>query len=258
MIATGLARGAAARGKKIAFGSNGHIMWSSQDHEIFHGNPNIAPPGSERAKDLEWIDYRKGHRLYGTVSGGRWIFRDFKCVPGQVFFTDEERTFGLAARVQIVLEPRVKPRGACDGSNKSWGVARYQALADELRKMGYQCAQLVPPGQPPLLNKGVAAIYTRTFRLALAVLQHAQLFVGPEGGLHHGAAMANIPAVVLFGGFNTPRSTGYDTHTNIVVGDKPCGSIAPCRHCQDAMASISVEQVLHAALAYMRAWEMAE
>lgn len=254
--ASALARGAAARGKRIAFGDERRqrIIWSPQSHEIFRGNPNVASPGSEGAADLEWVEHFRGNRLYGEVRGGRWRFRDFECLPGEVFLTAEEKTFALsrlwAPEPVVVIEPRVKPTGACDGANKQWPIDRYDALVSALRWgsgiAGLRCVQLVPPNVAPLL-RFADLIVTPTFRHALAVLGLVSLYIGPEGGLHHGAAAMGTPAVVIFGGFNTPRSTGYAWHENIAVGE-PCGTVAACPHCREAMASISVGRVLEGAM----------
>jgi ADP-heptose:LPS heptosyltransferase len=92
----------------------------------------------------------------------------------------------------------------------------------------------------------VREIKTPTFRKALAVLQHAKLFMGCEGGMHHGAAAVGIGAVVLFGGFISPATTGYDFHANIFTGEGgvACGKIIDCEHCKQAMRAITVERVL--------------
>lgn len=168
-------------------------------------------------------------------------------------FDDQELTFAAALPPEpfIVVEPRVKPTGACAGDNKQWPTERYAALADALkRETGLRVVQLVPPYVRALFG-AVEVIRTPTFRHALAVLKRAELYIGPEGGLHHGAAAVDTKAVVIFGGFNTPRSTGYPWHANLTVGE-PCGTIAPCPHCRDAMASIGVDQVLDAALGQLK------
>lgn len=103
------------------------------------------------------------------------------------------------------------------------------------------------------MDLGVSHIRTATFRQACGALSGAKLYIGPEGGLHHAAAALGIPAVVIFGGFIHPRTTGYDLHTNLFVGDEPCGSTNYCVHCVDAMASISVDEVFSAAIARLSA-----
>lgn len=251
LIAAGLARGAAARGKRIAFGDGRRQIWSAQSFELFRGNPNIAPLGSESASEVEWVAHYRGHRLYGEAKGNRWVFRDFVCPPGEVFLTKEEKAFALARIWNgdpiAIVEPRVKPIGACQGANKQWGTPKYQELASRLpAATGCHPVQLLPVGVTPKLAD-VDAIETPSFRHALAVLGLAALYIGPEGGMHHGAAAMGTPAVVIFGGFNTPRSTGYAWHENIAVGE-PCGSIEACWHCRAAMDSISVDRVLQGAM----------
>lgn len=246
--ATALARGFAAQGKRAAFGDGRRQIWSAQSHQLFAGNPNIAPLGTERPDDV-WIEHYRGRRLYGHIVGDHWKFRDFVCPPGEVFLTTEEKAFALARLwgpdPVVIVEPRTKPIGACDGHNKQWPY--YQALAERLHAAtGCRPVQLVPPGFPPKLAD-VDVIETPSFRHALAVLGLAALYIGPEGGMHHGSAAMGTPAVVIFGGFNTPRSTGYAWHENIAVGE-PCGSIAECWHCKAAMASISVDRVLEGAV----------
>lgn len=248
IIASGLARGAKDRGKRIAFGNGNKIIWSWQSKEIFKYNPNIAPPDSEKDNDIEWIAHYRGNRLYGYPKNGRWVFNDFDCPRGQIYFSAEEIRFGLRFLGEpiVVIEPRVKPVGACAGVNKQWPLERYSALASCLANRGFRVIQLVPNGAKKLLL-GVEAVETSDFRFALSVLKYSALYIGPEGGLHHGSAAVGTKAVVIFGGFNSPKSTGYKFHENITVGE-PCGTIAACRHCVEAMKSISVDRVLEAAL----------
>ncbi len=248
LIATGLARGAANRGKLIAFGDGRQIVWSTQSREIFRGNPNIAHPGQLDDPRLEWIAHYRGCRLYGEFRTGRWHFRPFQCPPGEVFLTEEEEEFGAlwAGRPFAVIEPRVKARGASAGANKQWPHERYQKLAELLASISVEPVQFVPPGAQPML-RAVRPISTQTFRHALAVLQHAAVYIGPEGGLHHGAAAVGTRAVVIWGGFNTPKSTGYPYHSNLVADGEPCGRFDACDHCRESMASITVDQVFDAA-----------
>jgi ADP-heptose:LPS heptosyltransferase len=231
----------------IAFGDGKKIIWSPQSHELFKGNPNVALPGWENRPNIRWIAHYRGNRLYAKPGNDKWLFNEFQCPPGEIFFTDEEKHFANSiGDLGVVLEPRVKRHGACVGINKSWPLLRYQKLANMLDERGIQCSQFVPPNGQPLL-KGVRALYTSSFRHALAALSRAKLYIGPEGGLHHGSAAVGIPAVVIFGGFANPKSTGYSTHINITAGGPPCGRMSECPHCQKAMHSISVEQVFNAA-----------
>lgn len=247
-MATGMARGAAARGKRIAFGDGRRIIWDQHSAEMFRGNTNIANPGSERDRDIEWIAYHKGHRIYNRQDGRRWAWNlDFRPIAGEMVFDRQEQRNGARYGKGFVLIAPDLPTWKTCAPNKDWGRANYQALADRLRADGYRVAQFRQPAGPPALD-GVERLTTLNFRDALAILQHAALYIGAEGGLHHGAAAVNIPAVVLFGGFIPPAVTGYDGHANLTGGAEACGSLFPCAHCRKAMAAIPVDEVHAAAL----------
>ena len=243
-----MARGAKARGKRIAFGDGRQILWDKNSAEVFRGNPNIAAPGSERDADIEWIRFHKGHRIYNRQgSGQRWIWNpDFRATPGELFFDAQEQRNGQRyGKGFILIEPDV-PTWKTVAPNKDWGRVKYQALADRLRGEGHKLAQFRHPKSGPPLN-GVAQFRTLGFRDATAILGHAKLFIGPEGGLHHAAAAMGKRGVVIFGGFIPPSVTGYDMHVNLTGGAEACGRYVPCEHCRAAMEMISVDEVHEAA-----------
>lgn len=245
IIATGLARGSASRGKRAAFGDGRKIIWGPWSEEIFKYNPHIARPGTERKNDIEWIAHYKGNRLYNKSGGDRWIWNyEFKPVPGELFFSQDEVEFRNQQDAGFVLiEPNVPWQKSC-APNKDWGHDKYQAVADSLIAQGERVVQF-SHGTKRL--NGVETINTqKSFRHALAALSRAKYSVLPEGGLHHGAAALGIPAVVLFGGFIPPQVTGYDIHVNLTGGEEACGSLKECQHCRRAMSKISVEEVLKA------------
>lgn len=242
LMATSLVRGAAARGKRIALGDGRRILWGPYSAEIFKNNPNVAPPGSERAKDVEWLQYYKGRRIYNVGRGDHWVWNyDFKPKPGEIFLDPEEIEFAQTVEPGfIVIEPNV-PWKKAQATNKDWGFARYQAVADRLMQAGHVVAQFAV-GRDRL--SAARTITTPSFRHSMAVLQRAALVICPEGGLHHAAAAMGTPAIVLFGGFIPPEATGYAMHTNLTGGAKACGKIAPCAHCRAAMDAITVDDVL--------------
>lgn len=254
-MATGLARGAKDRGKRIAFGDGRQIIFSPWSPIVFRNNPNIAWPGDERATDIEWISHHKGNRLYNKMSESRtrWIWNtNFNPSPGELFFSEDEMKFAeRAGSGFVVIEPNV-PWHKTVAANKDWGTGRYSAVAHELvadgnrvLQFGYETARVRLPA--------ATQFSAPTFRHALAVLARASLYIGPEGGLHHGAAAVGISAVVLFGGFIPPKVTGYPTHTNLTGGAQACGKLAKCSHCKAAMDAISVEAVMRASREYLQA-----
>lgn len=246
LIATGMARGAAARGVKIAFGDGQKLIWDHNSEQIFRGNPNIAFPGQERGSNVEWVRYFKGERQYNKQGSGHWIWNSaFKVAPGEIYLTEGEKFAGERHGAGfVVIEPNV-PTWKASVANKDWGRQRYEAVATRLIEDGHKVIQFTFHKGGPVI-RGVRAVPTHSFRDAMAIMQHAAVYLGPEGGLHHAAAAVGIPGVVLFGGFIPPSVTGYETHTNLVGSDRFCGTFMRCRHCADAMATISIDKVYRA------------
>ena len=140
---------------------------------------------------------------------------------------------------ESLLEPRLK---AAASPNKDWGWTRWSELARQLGRDGHIVAQFAEPGATTL--PGVEAIRAPSFRAACAVLARARLAVLPEGGLHHAAAAMGTPSIVIFGGFISPRQTGYLHQVNLFTGGTPCGMRHRCRHCELAMRRIPIDEVL--------------
>lgn len=254
LMATGFARGAKARGKRIAFGDGKKLIWDIHSREIFQGNPNICWSGHERGINTEWIPFHRGNRLYNKLGDDRdrWIWNyDFRPIPGEMFFNNEEiKSAAQMPRGFIIIEPNVPAQKGC-APNKQWPVDRYEEVARRLVAAGHMVVQLKHGGPNNL--KAASSVHSANFRRALALLQRAALYIGPEGGLHHGAAAVNVPGVVLFGGFIPPQVTGYDTHTNLTGNAREaCGSLRRCDHCLSAMRSIEVDEVYEAAMAHLR------
>lgn len=246
LMASGMAKGYAAKGKRAAFGDGAKIIWDHHSETIFRNNPNIAHPGSEGAADLQWIPFYRGHRIYNEERKGAWRWNhNFRARPGEMFFSEEEKEFGSRfGSGFIVIEPNV-PAFKTVAPNKQWPVERYRQVAKELAASGRDIVQFDHGGKCVLSH--ARQIKTPDFRRALAVLSHAALYIGPEGGLHHGAACVGVAAVVLFGGFIPPAVTGYVGHANLTGGADACGSLRRCEHCVAAMNNIGVADVLGAA-----------
>ncbi len=248
-MASGLARGAKARGKRIAFGDKRNIIFSQWSSTVFRNNPNIAHPGDETASDVEWIDFYKGNRRYNSLhsSHTKWVWNmDFRPTPGELFFSPDELAFANKIKPGFVLVEPNLPRHKSVARNKDWGASRYYTVVSELVKKGHRVLQF-DYDSVQVRCPGAVLVRTPSVRHALATLAKASLYIGPEGGLHHGAAAVGIPGVVLFGGFIPPTVTGYDTHINLTGDTKACGSLDPCPHCRAAMDKISVRDVLDAA-----------
>jgi hypothetical protein len=236
-MATGIARGAAARGKRIAFGDGRRLIWGPWCEQAFRHNPNIAH--SLDAGELQWVAYYKGARWYNRAGNGRWIWNyDFAAVPGEFYFDAAEKTFAVH-RAGVLIEPNV-PWQKSVAVNKDWGVAKYQLLADRLRIGGLRVFQF---SYGKLRLAGVEQIQVDNFRQAAATLAGIEFAIVPEGGLHHAAAAVGTPAIVIFGGFIPPAVTGYPEHVNLTGGSEACGSWRQCSHCRAALNKIEVDEV---------------
>ncbi len=218
----------------------GQTRW----HEIWTGNPRIASPAF--AGPVQTITNGPGRRPYiERETKERWIWREWDCPTGEIYLTPQERAFGTRYSGRVIIEPNLKPKAS---PNKDWGKPRWASLARQLMDFGYAVAQLGEPSTPMLA--GVERIQTAGFREAAAVLASAKLAILPEGGLHHAAAALGVPAIVIFGGYISPRQTGYASHMNLFTGGIPCGMRIRCQHCADAMNAILPEQIVEHAVAF--------
>jgi hypothetical protein len=208
----------------------GHPRWS----EIWEGNPRMVRDRSRPHQTL--LNGPNARPYIAQKSATHWHWKKYECQPGEIYLSEAERALAERWRGYVLVEPNVKATRP-DSVNKQWIWERWQRLA----QMALAPMVQVGPSGTRLLE-GVAHAETATFRQACAVLSGCKAYVGTEGGLHHAAAALGIPAVVLFGGFISPASTGYSMHRNLFYGPA-CGARLPCRHCREAMAAISVGEV---------------
>jgi hypothetical protein len=172
------------------------ILWDHHSETIFRRNPNVARPGSERDPDLEWVAFYKGHRIYNSQDRRErplGLERRLPCQPGEMFFNALERGTPIAsARASSSSSPTSCAKKGC-APNKDWGRANYQQVATLLLGAGYDVAQFRYDGQRAAYRREPTGT-TRHPRRPGDPGQRRALH-RPEGGLHHGAAAAGIPAV---------------------------------------------------------------
>lgn len=239
MIAGEARRRAAGRERKyLILDKHGAPKW----HWVWAGNPHVARPGEPHDEVLPgYVDRRRPY-LAGADSM-RYTFREYRPAPAQIALDLHGRTLASHAAGAVVFNPSVK-RGA--SPNKDWGLENWKALV--ARGVGLRWLQLWEPGTPRV--KGAEAIETATPLEAFAVLSGARAAVVHEGALHHAAAAFGVPAVVVRGGFISPRVTGYagqvDLYEDSNAWPLGCGKRIPCSHCHAAMKAITPERVLAA------------
>lgn len=217
----------------------GKRLWN----EVFDHNPRIARLDEEG--DFQVYHPRPhGLRPYCKAkSDQRWTWQRYKPPAGELYFDRHEIGFSSQYRPTIVIEPNIKSRAS---PNKLWPIEYWQKLVILLNGAGLRVFQLGPQRTP--IVTGARFIATDTFRQAAAVLQNARAAVLTEGGMAHAAAVVGVRAVVIMGGYIGPDVIGYEQNANLFVHDDRhplgCGMRVPCKHCEDAMRSITPERVM--------------
>lgn len=217
-----------------------------RDHPAWHGNPAWLPRGGKKIID------GGGARPYIKHWHGRQAVFNMEYTPraGRVFLSDTVRAACALEPPYAVVAPFLK-----DGAspNKSWGQKRWEAAIANFPVPVYQ---LCPDEKMPLIAGAIRYI-TPTWQDAMAAIERAALVMCNEGGSHHMAASAGVPAVVIFGAFTPPLVTGYEIHHNIAMetDEGYCGRYWPCAHCKKAMATITPEMVREKAFLILESYD---
>lgn len=213
----------------------------TRESPVFLNNPNMATSADIASGNVQWLDQDAGRRYREARSRvNHRVWTDIGPTRGEFYFLPEETEFAAKADIDgcIVIEPTIKQNASV---NKDWGFENWRklvALAPDLPWL-----QFAPVGSN-YRRLGVRILETPSYRHAAAALKRCKAAVLPEGGLHHAAAAVWTPAVVIFGGFISPKQTGYQEHRNIFTGGEPCGTFRACDHCRAAMKAITPEMVL--------------
>lgn len=136
---------------------------------------------------------------------------------------------------------------------KHWPLENMQAVVDGLRDRGLgEIVQIGTLDEPPL--RGVHDLRGKlSLPQAAAVLARSALFIGLPGGLMHLARAVDCPAVIIYGGRESPDFAGYSANANLVdrPACSPCYLIVPCPHGLPCMHAVTPSAVLDAALAQL-------
>ena len=232
---------------------------------VYDNNPNIADCRNiDPNKPTHIINYHQYNRPYidyEKSTNTKYVWRNFKPKPGQIFFTKEEKLNAKSIISQaidywkntndknykkiIFLETSSTKKNnkqfGIKHKNKDWGYENWENLINKIKK-DYLIIQSVH--HETKKNIGIFTPENLDFRLACAVLNEVDFYVGPEGGFGHVAAALNKKAVLYFGGWISPDTIGYDFHENIYYDNKlsPCGEYKKyCNHCEEAREAISVD-----------------
>ena len=237
------------------------------DSLVYLNNPKITPSKKlNKNKPVHFIDYNDENRFYINYekcdhNNISWR-TDFKLIPGRIYFSKTEITDAKnmlkKANIFWSNKTETKHKGiiffesystkqnhefySYKMKNKNWGEENWIKLIDRLKDK-----YLIIQSVHEKAKKIDGVFYSENefdFRTACAVLNNCDMFLGNEGGFGHAAAALNKKALIYFGGWISPQSTGYTMHENIYYDDfnSPCGAIGYlCHHCEKARKSFTPE-----------------
>jgi ADP-heptose:LPS heptosyltransferase len=237
------------------------------DSLVYLNNPKITLSEKiNKNKPVHFIDYNDENRFYinyEKCDHNNLSWRtDFKLIPGRIYFSKTEindaKSILKKANSFWLKNNRIEHKGIIffesystkknnefftfKMKNKNWGEENWIKLIDNLKDK-----YLIIQSVHEKAKKMDGVFYSENefdFRTACAVLSNCDMYLGNEGGFGHAAAALNKKALIYFGGWISPQSTGYDMHENIYYDDSnsPCGAIGYlCDHCEKARQSIKVE-----------------
>ena len=237
------------------------------DSLVYLNNPKITPSDKiNKNKPVHFIDYNDENRFYinyEKCDHNNLAWRtDFKPIPGRMYFSKTEisdaKSILKKANIFWSKKAEIKHKGIIffesystknnhefytyKMKNKNWGEKNWTRLIDRLKDK-YLIIQSVH-GEAKKIDGVFYSENEFDFRTACAVLNNCDMYLGNEGGFGHAAAALNKKALIYFGGWISPQSTGYAMHENIYYNDltSPCGAVGYlCDHCDKARESITVE-----------------
>lgn len=218
-------------------------------HPIWEGNPILARPSDvARGEPVRTVLNGPGCRpyiIYPFSADTGWTFNTaFRCRDhvARIYLTPGELTRGDAMRRRhgpyVLIEPYTKHGNFC------WPVNRWAELVEACPDLTFvqhtHADSVLVPGAIP---------EPASFREACGLVAACAVYIRSESGLCHAAAALGVRQVTIFGGCMDPDvMSGYPGQ--IVVADRgsgsPCGRWHPCGHCLEAMARVTVAEVVAA------------
>jgi glycosyltransferase involved in cell wall biosynthesis/ADP-heptose:LPS heptosyltransferase len=142
----------------------------------------------------------------------------------------------------------VQPRASSWTRNKDWPVEHWQALVDVLVAGG---CRVVEVGDTPLglISKDPELFVSLAGKTDVGsymeVIRKAAVFVGPPSSGMHLASAFQVPAVIIFGGYEHPLGHDYPLQTSFYtpLSCSPCWLKTECPYGRICLAQISPVEV---------------
>jgi heptosyltransferase-1 len=140
---------------------------------------------------------------------------------------------------------------------KQWPAERYGQVARALAKCGVQSVVNYGPGEEDLAlaartaSAGAARAFQCSISELIALTRRAKVFVGGDTGPLHLAAALKVPVVAIFGPTDPARNGPYGTRSIVLRNPESPTTHARNPRADEAMLTISVEEVAGAAQALL-------
>jgi heptosyltransferase-1 len=154
------------------------------------------------------------------------------------------QSLGLAQSPVAILNP------GAGWTAKQWSPSRYGELAIALAARGLRSVVNYGPGEQTLARQAVAASQGHAVALCsslselIALVRRSQLFVGPDTGPMHLAALLGVKTVALFGPTDPARNGPYWAGTCVLRDPASITSYGHQRATDPGLNNITVARVL--------------
>ena len=162
--------------------------------------------------------------------------------------TKDERKYAKILLEGCKTKPLIAINTVSKELTKDWPPSYWHELIDRLNEK-YFIIQLGKQDEIQS-NKVVSFAGQLTIRESIAVLERCSLFIGGVSFLMHAAASVGVKSVIIYGGRETPKNSGYSQNINIFESMEcgPCwiheedGEV--CHNSLECLARIKVDTVL--------------
>ena len=189
-----------------------------------------------------WLESLGLSRATATLQPGTALLPRHQASQARIDATLE--SLGLAQSPIAILNP-----GAGWGA-KQWDPARYGELSIALAARGLRSVVNYGPGEQTLARRVVAASQGNAVELLssiselIALARRSQLFVGPDTGPMHLAALLGVKTVALFGPTDPARNGPYWAGTSVLRDPASITSYSHKRATDLGLGKITVARVL--------------
>jgi ADP-heptose:LPS heptosyltransferase len=163
--------------------------------------------------------------------------------------TKEERKNADKLLIEFKTKPLIAINTVSKESTKNWLPNYWREVIAQL-SLNYRVIQLGDKNEKFFEDTFFLA-GKLNLRESIAVLEKCDLFIGGVSFLMHAAAAVGIRSVIIYGGRETPKNSGYKNNINLYekMDCGPCwiheGDGEKCENNKVCMKNISVERVVN-------------